>query len=236
MTAHAMKGDRERCLAAGMDGYVSKPIQPRELHEALERAAPAGPEVVPPPAAAVDGVDLSAALARVGDDPELLAEITGLFLDGYPNQMDELREAVARGDAATVQRLPIQSAARSAPSAPRAPAKRRSGWKPWASSDVTHAQRPARLSKRRSAPAARPCRASRRRGERGGTIGWRMTRPGQAAAGWGAQLLRAFAAKSSALRPQNRSRQSPLAFLGRPPESSSGVCYPSCNRQQGRSR
>ena len=37
MTAHAMKGDRERCLEAGMDGYVSKPIQARTLYEALER-------------------------------------------------------------------------------------------------------------------------------------------------------------------------------------------------------
>jgi CheY-like chemotaxis protein len=36
MTAYAMKGDRERCLAAGMDGYVSKPLQPRELFEAVE--------------------------------------------------------------------------------------------------------------------------------------------------------------------------------------------------------
>ncbi len=40
MTAHAMKGDRERCLEAGMDGYVSKPIQPRELYEAIRRADP----------------------------------------------------------------------------------------------------------------------------------------------------------------------------------------------------
>jgi two-component system, sensor histidine kinase and response regulator len=37
MTAHALKGDRERCLEAGMDGYVSKPIQPRELFEEMER-------------------------------------------------------------------------------------------------------------------------------------------------------------------------------------------------------
>ena len=41
MTAHAMKGDRERCLAAGMDGYVSKPLRPQELFEVLERLVPA---------------------------------------------------------------------------------------------------------------------------------------------------------------------------------------------------
>jgi CheY-like chemotaxis protein len=37
MTAHAMKGDRERCLAAGMDGYLSKPIRPQELDSVLEQ-------------------------------------------------------------------------------------------------------------------------------------------------------------------------------------------------------
>src|SRR5204863_8994944 len=53
MTAHAMKGDRERCLQAGMDGYVSKPIQPQELVQALETLGtgaagrrPGGPAVV----------------------------------------------------------------------------------------------------------------------------------------------------------------------------------------------
>ena len=101
MTAHALKGDRERCLAAGMDGYVTKPLRPQELYEALEGlplasvagAAAAGSTSEP----AV--FDRDAALERMDGDVELLKELVGLFLDECPQRMAEIREALTRRDA-----------------------------------------------------------------------------------------------------------------------------------------
>jgi CheY-like chemotaxis protein len=100
MTAHAMKGDRERCLDSGMDGYVSKPIKLDELFGAIEALAPTDQtngskrreeEVTPV-------IDKREALSRVNGDAELLAELAELFLKDYPQMMGEIEAAIGRGD------------------------------------------------------------------------------------------------------------------------------------------
>ena len=111
MTAHAMKGDRERCLEAGMDGYVSKPIQTRELYAAIAALGPGGAgrrRRRRPTARRRRRARCSIqaeALARVGGDWELLRSLTEVFFDSYPAQLAQLREAIGRGDAPTVYRL-----------------------------------------------------------------------------------------------------------------------------------
>ncbi|MBN9518041.1 PAS domain S-box protein [bacterium] len=92
MTAHAMKGDRELCLAAGMDDYVSKPIQKGELARVLAWAADR------------PALDRRGAVRQLGGDEELFAEIAALFLDDAPKVLVTLRDALAAGDAKVVQR------------------------------------------------------------------------------------------------------------------------------------
>ncbi len=109
LTAHAMKGDRDRCMAAGMDAYVSKPFQAEELFATIEQlvsyanaARPeAGPEVSAEPVVAKTApslIDVNEALGRMGGSPEVLAEVTGIFLDGYPEQFEQLKAAVETRD------------------------------------------------------------------------------------------------------------------------------------------
>jgi PAS domain S-box-containing protein len=114
MTAHAMKGDRERCLEAGMDDYVSKPINPREVADAIARwtsgRRPAKAAVDPdagaqPQADPVAAIDRTALLERVGGDQEVFVEIVQIFLDDVPKQLRGIDEALAAGDGPTLRRL-----------------------------------------------------------------------------------------------------------------------------------
>ncbi|HEX7375997.1 MAG TPA: response regulator, partial [Pirellulales bacterium] len=99
MTAHAMKGDRERCLEAGMDNYISKPVQAGRLCELLERML----EAAPPPAEAA--FDARHALARVAGDGELLEELLRAFIEQWPTWRQGLNEATAGDGSAELRRL-----------------------------------------------------------------------------------------------------------------------------------
>jgi hypothetical protein len=105
MTAYALKGDRERCLEAGMDGYVAKPIRLADLLEALSAVLPAQVRPPAPPAAEVaapPAFDETGALARVMGDRQLLAELAALFLAACPGWVAEMRAAVVGGGPAPV--------------------------------------------------------------------------------------------------------------------------------------
>ena len=114
MTAHAMSGDRQRCLDAGMDDYISKPINREAVVAALARIIEGSGSADSLPLDLAAGTrdtarssehlpqcpafDLEAALARLGGDTDFLREIIELFLDVTPAIMESLHAAVERRD------------------------------------------------------------------------------------------------------------------------------------------
>jgi CheY-like chemotaxis protein len=107
MTAHAMKGDRERCLAAGMDGYTSKPIRIRDLEQAIAQLISPinSASVSVPEAKQADGViDHAALLAGVDGDRRLLCELVRLFLADCPQGLAKIKNAIRCGDAGALGR------------------------------------------------------------------------------------------------------------------------------------
>jgi CheY-like chemotaxis protein/HPt (histidine-containing phosphotransfer) domain-containing protein len=116
MTALVMQGDRERCLAAGMDGYLTKPIRPHALDEVLEQyaakkrkagtvheEAQTAPDRTPraPKQEWVDGREL---LERVGGDREFLTELVSLFREDCPKQLNRIKTALEKMDPGEVLR------------------------------------------------------------------------------------------------------------------------------------
>jgi CheY-like chemotaxis protein len=102
MTAHAMKGDRERCLAAGMDDYVSKPLRPAELFRTVEALTGAPAETAPPsptPEPTAESViDRKKLLESFGNDEELLREVIEVFMGEYPGLLAGVDQAVVSHD------------------------------------------------------------------------------------------------------------------------------------------
>ncbi len=99
VTAHAMKGDRDRCLAAGMDGYVSKPIRTEALFDAIDAAIERRPQEAHA-AAPVEPLvlDEQALLAVVSRDWELVRELARVFREESPPRLEEMRTALEDGD------------------------------------------------------------------------------------------------------------------------------------------
>jgi two-component system sensor histidine kinase/response regulator len=106
MTAHAMKGDEQRCLEAGMDGYLTKPVSSPQVAEVIARIL--GADRTPGPKSQAEeksaGWDRTAALERVEGDAALLADLVQVFLEELPGQLDALQQGIAAADFEVIER------------------------------------------------------------------------------------------------------------------------------------
>ena len=104
MTAHAMNGDRERCLQAGMNAYISKPVQPAHLIATIEKYLQAQPQPSPQeaPRRVPSGIERSLAERLMHDDSALVGDLLQLFLQLAPERLERLDVAARDHDSATL--------------------------------------------------------------------------------------------------------------------------------------
>jgi len=108
MTAGAFKEDRERCLNAGMDAYLAKPIRPTALYNTIAALTTPGqplPAPAPASAAAEAVLDWHIALEQSGNNEDLLRELITVFFEESSQLMGGLRQAIEQKNAADVRRL-----------------------------------------------------------------------------------------------------------------------------------
>jgi two-component system sensor histidine kinase/response regulator len=113
MTAHAMTGDREKCIDAGMDDYVSKPIKPEVLYSVINKVArKSQSEKEQKRTQPAQGskrffpktFDLSSAMETVLGSEDLFHEIAGMFIENRPDYIAKIKEAITGNDAGILER------------------------------------------------------------------------------------------------------------------------------------
>ena len=117
MTANALEGDREKCLAAGMDDYISKPVKQEELARVLDRLFSADQIIEPAFQESIEArapVDLQRLSQALGDEPDELHEILDIYLAQMTRNLKELDIAITTGDGRLVESIAHNSGGASA--------------------------------------------------------------------------------------------------------------------------